>query len=95
MRSSTTVFGTPVTWYCAARSGNSVASMADAVTCGLAAARRQARLTAWGQKRQVGVTNTWMPSGRSSASSAATLSSLSGGPAPPATSMALTTDSIS
>ena len=69
--------------------------MADAVTCGLAAARRQARLTAWGQKRQVGVTNTWMPSGRSSAPSAATLSSLSSGAAPPATSMALTTDSIS
>ena len=69
--------------------------MADAVTWGLAAARRQARLTAWGQKRQVGVTNTWMLSGRSSAPSAATLSSLSAGAAPPAISMALTTESSS
>ena len=95
MRSSTTVFGTPVTWYCCARSGNPVASTTVAVTCGLAAATRQARLTAWGQKRQVGVTKTWMRTDRSSVASAARLSSVSVGPSPAAISMASTTDSTS
>ena len=77
MRSLTTVFGTPVTRYCRTRSGYSTAATAEAVMCGLTSAMRCARLTALGQCGQVGVTNTWMSIGWSTAAIKAWLSSLS------------------
>jgi len=58
-----TVFGTPLTWYLRTRSGYSLASTMEEVTCPLSTAMRFARLTARGQCGQVGVTNTWSASG--------------------------------
>jgi len=75
-RSLTTVFGTPVTRYWRTRSGYSIAATADAVMCAFSRARRWARLTALGQCGQVGVANTWMSIGWSTAATSARLSSL-------------------
>jgi len=77
MRSLATVFGTPVTRYCCTRSGYSTAAIAEAVMCELTSAMRCARLTALRQCGQVGVTNTWMSIGSSTAAIKAWLSSLS------------------
>ena len=63
----TTVFGTPVTRNRRARSGNSVASTANAVMFGLANAISGERLTARGQCGQVGVVNTCIVVGLSMA----------------------------
>ena len=65
--SLTIVFGTPVTRYLRLRSMNSVASIASAVMFGFAAAILCARTTALGQCGQVGVENTWMCVGLSTA----------------------------
>ena len=65
--SLTIVLGTPVTWYLRLRSMNSVASIASAVMLGFAAAILCARTTALGQCGQVGVENTWMCVGLSTA----------------------------
>ena len=62
-RSFTTVLGTPMTWYCAARSGNSLASTASATTLEFSMAMAWARPAAWGQYGQVGVKNTRMWTG--------------------------------
>ena len=61
----TTVFGTADTRNRRARSGNSVASTANAVMCGLANAISCASMTARGQCGQVGVVNTCSVIGRS------------------------------
>ena len=71
-----TVRGTPCTWYFIARWGNSVASTMSAETRSLAIASLCASTTARGQYGQVGVTNTWMCTGRVSVRSAAIVSSL-------------------
>jgi len=69
----TTILGTPVTLCSRTRSGNSVATIAVAVTRSLSNAARCARLTARGHDAQVGVTNTRTSRGPGSAASRARL----------------------
>jgi hypothetical protein len=71
------VFGTPVMRYLRARSGNSVASTANAMMFGLANAISLARATALGQCGQVGVENTWMVVGVVTASTRTRFSGVS------------------
>lgn len=92
MSSFTTVFGTPVTRYRRARSGNSVASTANAVMCLLANAISCARLTARGQCGHVGVENTWIVTGLSTAAIRWRFSSVRCEPAPPTRRMACTSE---
>lgn len=90
-----TVLGTPDTPYWRDRSGNSVASIAVALMCGLAAASRYARPTAWGQNVHVGVTKTLISTGRSSAAIAVRLVSLSPSSRLPTSSTASTSEATS
>src|SRR4051812_29389602 len=84
----TTVFGTPVTWYCRARSGNSVASTAKAVMLGLANAISCATLTARGQCGHVGVVNTRTVTGEDTAATRVRLSADNVPGTPPTSSTA-------
>ncbi len=80
----TIVFGTPVTRYLRDSSKNSVASTEAAVMWGFSNASLCARTTAPGQCGQVGVTNTSMVVGWSTAATSFLLSSVSPDSSPPA-----------
>src|SRR5580765_5948373 len=86
--SLTTVFGTPVTEYFRARSGNSVASTANAVMLGLANAISCATATARGQCGHVGVVKTWTVVGSCTPAISLRLSSESIDGRPPTSSIA-------
>ncbi len=80
---------------CRARSGNSVASTANDVICGLANAISLARLTARGQYGQLGVVKTRMVRGASTAARRARLASDRCDAPPPARRIASTSDTNS
>src|SRR5436190_3636943 len=86
--SFTTVFGTPVTEYFRARSGNSVASTANAVMFGFANAISCASATARGQCGHVGVVNTCIVVGDDTAATRFRLSSDNTDGRPPTSSTA-------